>query len=53
MERKHYIDVTEIFRVLKGEKQYRMIKLALYFSMFMIVIYKSVSALHLTANILI
>lgn len=42
MDKKHYIDVTEIFRALSGEKKYRMIKLALYFAIFIVVIYKLV-----------
>ncbi|ONK81830.1 uncharacterized protein A4U43_C01F33300 [Asparagus officinalis] len=42
MERKHHIDVTEIFRVLNVEKKYRMVKLALYFIIFFIVIYSLV-----------
>lgn len=42
MDRKHYIDVTEIFRVLGEEKKYRMIKLVMYFCIFIIVIYKLV-----------
>uniref|UniRef100_A0A0D3HUU7 Uncharacterized protein n=1 Tax=Oryza barthii TaxID=65489 RepID=A0A0D3HUU7_9ORYZ len=31
MDRKHLVDVTEIFRQLNWEKKYRMIKLAFYF----------------------
>ncbi|KAJ6818521.1 protein cornichon-like protein 1-like isoform X2 [Iris pallida] len=42
MKKKHLVDVTEIFSVLNGEKKYRMIKLALYFSIFLIVIYRLV-----------
>ncbi|XP_020267670.1 protein cornichon homolog 1-like isoform X2 [Asparagus officinalis] len=42
MERKHHINVTEIFRVLNAEKKYRMIKLSLYLSIFVIIIYKIV-----------
>uniref|UniRef100_A0A0E0MMR9 Uncharacterized protein n=1 Tax=Oryza punctata TaxID=4537 RepID=A0A0E0MMR9_ORYPU len=32
MDRKHLVDVTEIFRQLNWEKKYRMIKLAFYFT---------------------
>nr|BAJ91707.1 predicted protein [Hordeum vulgare subsp. vulgare] len=39
MNRKHLIDVTEIFRQLHGEKKYRLIKLAFYFALFIISIY--------------
>jgi hypothetical protein len=38
--RKHLVDVTEIFRQLNGEKKYRMIKLAFYFCLFIITIYR-------------
>uniref|UniRef100_J3NDM6 Uncharacterized protein n=1 Tax=Oryza brachyantha TaxID=4533 RepID=J3NDM6_ORYBR len=41
MDRKHLVDVTEIFRQLNWEKKYRMIKLAFYFSLFIITIYRS------------
>jgi protein cornichon len=40
MARKHLVDVTEIFRQLNGEKKYRMIKLAFYFCLFIITIYR-------------
>jgi hypothetical protein len=40
MKRKHLVDVTEIFRQLHGEKKYRMIKLAFYFGLFIITIYR-------------
>lgn len=40
MDRKHLVDVTEIFRQLNWEKKYRMIKLAFYFSLFIITIYR-------------
>ncbi|XP_006664048.1 protein cornichon homolog 4-like [Oryza brachyantha] len=42
MDRKHLVDVTEIFRQLNWEKKYRMIKLAFYFSLFIITIYRLV-----------
>ncbi|XP_017698625.1 protein cornichon homolog 1-like [Phoenix dactylifera] len=42
MNRRHLIDVTEIFRLLHGEKKYRIIKLSIYFSIFVIVIYRLV-----------
>ncbi|WVZ90331.1 hypothetical protein U9M48_036640 [Paspalum notatum var. saurae] len=42
MARKHLVDVTEIFRQLNGEKKYRMIKLAFYFCLFIITIYRHV-----------
>uniref|UniRef100_A0A0E0RHP3 Cornichon family protein n=3 Tax=Oryza TaxID=4527 RepID=A0A0E0RHP3_ORYRU len=42
MDRKHLVDVTEIFRQLNWEKKYRMIKLAFYFSLFIITIYSEV-----------
>ncbi|KAJ0965114.1 hypothetical protein J5N97_026252 [Dioscorea zingiberensis] len=40
--RRHLIDVTEVFRHLNGEKKYRMVKLAFYFCLFLIVIYRLV-----------
>lgn len=43
MKRKHLIDVTEIFRLLNEEKKYRIIKLAFYCSIFIIVIYRYAS----------
>ncbi|XP_072971179.1 protein cornichon homolog 2-like [Typha angustifolia] len=42
MNSKHLIDVTEVFRLLNGEKKYRIIKLSCYFSLFIIVIYRLV-----------
>ncbi len=36
----HVVDVTEIFRELPREKKLRMIKLALYVFIFVVVIYK-------------
>ncbi|CAD6267751.1 unnamed protein product [Miscanthus lutarioriparius] len=42
LARKHLVDVTEIFRQLSGEKKYRMIKLAFYFCLFIITIYRLV-----------
>ncbi|OAY63278.1 Protein cornichon [Ananas comosus] len=40
MNKKHLIDVTEIFRQLNGEKKQRLIKLGFYLSLFVIVIYR-------------
>ncbi|KAJ6813440.1 protein cornichon-like protein 1-like isoform X2 [Iris pallida] len=42
MKKQHLMDVTEIFRVLNGEKKYRIIKLALYISIFLVVFYRLV-----------
>uniref|UniRef100_A0A804PRE2 Uncharacterized protein n=1 Tax=Zea mays TaxID=4577 RepID=A0A804PRE2_MAIZE len=42
LARKHLVDVTEIFRQLSDEKKYRMIKLAFYFCLFIITIYRLV-----------
>uniref|UniRef100_A0A0D9XZN3 Cornichon family protein n=1 Tax=Leersia perrieri TaxID=77586 RepID=A0A0D9XZN3_9ORYZ len=42
MDRKHLVDVTEIFRQLNWEKKYRMIKLAFYFTLFIITIYSKI-----------
>uniref|UniRef100_A0ACD5YJU8 Uncharacterized protein n=2 Tax=Avena sativa TaxID=4498 RepID=A0ACD5YJU8_AVESA len=42
MNRKHLVDVTEIFRQLHVEKKYRMIKLAFYFGLFIVTIYSLV-----------
>ncbi|KAI3984345.1 hypothetical protein MKX01_011299 [Papaver californicum] len=44
MERRHLIDVTEIFRLLNGEKKYRYVKLGFYLSLFCIVIFRLVRA---------
>uniref|UniRef100_A0A1D1XFY9 Protein cornichon 1 n=1 Tax=Anthurium amnicola TaxID=1678845 RepID=A0A1D1XFY9_9ARAE len=44
LRRKHLIDVTEIFSLLDGEKKYRLVKLAFYVSLFIIVIYRLVMA---------
>ncbi|XP_042496481.1 protein cornichon homolog 1-like [Macadamia integrifolia] len=43
MRRKHFIDVTEIFRLLNGEKKHRMVKLAFYLLLFFVVIYRLVA----------
>ncbi|ONM33586.1 Protein cornichon homolog 1 [Zea mays] len=40
LARKHLVDVTEIFRQLNGEKKYRTIKLAFYFCLFIVTIYR-------------
>ncbi|KAJ4794220.1 hypothetical protein LUZ62_045466 [Rhynchospora pubera] len=42
LKRRHLVDVTEIFRSLNSEKKYRIIKLALYVTLFVIVIYRLV-----------
>ncbi|KAF8403858.1 hypothetical protein HHK36_011964 [Tetracentron sinense] len=39
---KHLIDVTEIYRLLNGEKKYRIVKLIFYFVLFGIVIFRLV-----------
>ncbi|OEL36251.1 Protein cornichon-like protein 1 [Dichanthelium oligosanthes] len=52
MARKHLVDVTEIFRQLNGEKKYRMIKLAFYFCLFIITIYRFDFKLSFLVNIL-
>ncbi|MQL90373.1 hypothetical protein Taro_022972 [Colocasia esculenta] len=41
--RKHLVDVTEIFSLLSEEKKSRLIKLAFYVSMFIIIIYSATS----------
>lgn len=38
MKRQHLIDVTEVFRFLGAEKKYRLIKLAFYLLLFVVVI---------------
>lgn len=42
IKRKHLIDVTEVFRFLDVEKKYRIIKLAFYLFIFIIVVVRSV-----------
>lgn len=44
MERKHLIDVTEIFSLLNSEKKIRMVKLVFYLTLFFIVIYRLVAS---------
>eukprot|EP00268_Persea_americana_P047883 TRINITY_DN5019_c0_g1_i20.p1 TRINITY_DN5019_c0_g1~~TRINITY_DN5019_c0_g1_i20.p1 ORF type:complete len:150 (+),score=19.99 TRINITY_DN5019_c0_g1_i20:415-864(+) len=44
MQRKHLIDVTEIFSLLNGEKKIRMIKIALYLTLFIIILYRLVAS---------
>ncbi|PKA47301.1 Protein cornichon like 1 [Apostasia shenzhenica] len=41
-KRKHLMDVTEIFRQIDEQKKSRMVKLAFYFTMFILVIYRLV-----------
>ncbi|KAH0458349.1 hypothetical protein IEQ34_013664 [Dendrobium chrysotoxum] len=41
-KKKHLLDVTEIFRQIEGQKKYRIVKLAFYFTMFILVIYRLV-----------
>ncbi|KAF8396106.1 hypothetical protein HHK36_017718 [Tetracentron sinense] len=38
MKGKYLIDITEIFRLINGEKKYRTVKLAFYFVLIIIVI---------------
>ncbi|KAF6168302.1 hypothetical protein GIB67_018142 [Kingdonia uniflora] len=40
MNKKHLIDVTEIFRVLDNEKRYRLIKIGFYLVLFFFVLYR-------------
>ncbi|KAI4300736.1 hypothetical protein L6164_034076 [Bauhinia variegata] len=40
VKRQHLIDVTEVFRVLKDEKNYRIAKLALYLVLLMVTIFR-------------
>ncbi|KAA8518226.1 hypothetical protein F0562_015700 [Nyssa sinensis] len=42
MKRQHLIDVTEVFRFLSAEKKYRIIKLAFYLALFVIVVIRLV-----------
>ncbi|XP_052173478.1 protein cornichon homolog 1-like isoform X2 [Diospyros lotus] len=42
MNRQHLIDVTEVFRFLNAEKKYRIIKLAFYLLLFVLVIIRLV-----------
>ncbi|KAK9103011.1 hypothetical protein Sjap_020265 [Stephania japonica] len=42
MNRKHLIDVTEIFSVLNTEKKYRMIKIGFYLALFIVVLFRLV-----------
>lgn len=44
MKRQHLIDVTEVFRFLSAEKKYRIIKLAFYLLLFVLVIFRLVLA---------
>ncbi|KAM7524557.1 hypothetical protein LguiA_014459 [Lonicera macranthoides] len=41
MRRKHLIDVTEVFRFLRAEKQHRIIKLAFYLLLFTLIIIRT------------
>ncbi|KAL5719609.1 hypothetical protein ACHQM5_012420 [Ranunculus cassubicifolius] len=43
MDKKHLVDVTEIYRALEAEKKYRLVKLVLYLLLFFIVIYSLVA----------
>lgn len=40
MNKRHLVDVTEIFNLLGYEKKYRLMKLGFYLILFFIVIYK-------------
>lgn len=42
IKRKHLIDVTEVFRFVDREKKYRIIKLAFYLFIFIIVVVRFV-----------
>ncbi|KAK8628749.1 hypothetical protein V6N13_009332 [Hibiscus sabdariffa] len=42
--RKHLLDVTEIFRDLNTEKKYRFVKLAVYLLLFTVVLFRLLSA---------
>ncbi|XP_020959414.1 protein cornichon homolog 1 [Arachis ipaensis] len=42
MKRQHLLDVTEVFRVLKAEKKFRIVKLAFYLSVLIITIFRLV-----------
>lgn len=42
MKRQHLIDVTEVFRFLKAEKKYRVIKLSFYLVLLVLVIFRFV-----------
>lgn len=42
MKQQHLIDVTEVFRFLDGEKKYRLIKLAFYLILFVVVLIRFV-----------
>ncbi|XP_011625461.1 protein cornichon homolog 4 [Amborella trichopoda] len=44
LARRHLVDVTEIFRLLNGEKKYRMVKLAFYLTLFFVVMFRLVGA---------
>ncbi|XP_022151664.1 protein cornichon homolog 1-like isoform X1 [Momordica charantia] len=44
LKREHLIDVTEVFRVLKREKYFRLGKLIFYLLMFLIVIFRIIVA---------
>ena len=45
VKREHFIDVTEVFRVLNAEKKYRTTKLALYLMVFIVTIFRFVTPL--------
>ncbi|XVF75847.1 hypothetical protein PTKIN_Ptkin13bG0219800 [Pterospermum kingtungense] len=42
LNRKHLVDVTEIFRYLNSEKKYRFIKLGIYLLLFTVVLFRLV-----------
>eukprot|EP00268_Persea_americana_P047880 TRINITY_DN5019_c0_g1_i17.p1 TRINITY_DN5019_c0_g1~~TRINITY_DN5019_c0_g1_i17.p1 ORF type:complete len:149 (+),score=12.75 TRINITY_DN5019_c0_g1_i17:415-861(+) len=44
MQRKHLIDVTEIFRLLNDEKKIRLVKLVFYLTLLFITIYRLVAS---------
>lgn len=43
MKQQHLIDVTEVFRSLDAEKKYRLIKLAFYLVLFVVVLIRLAS----------
>ncbi|KAK1358024.1 Cornichon [Heracleum sosnowskyi] len=44
MKQQHLIDVTEVFRFLDAEKKYRLIKLAFYLILFVVVLIRTIGA---------
>ncbi|KAF1001743.1 protein cornichon homolog 2-like isoform X1 [Apium graveolens] len=44
MKQQHLIDVTEVFRFLDAEKKYRLIKLAFYLILFVVVLIRTIDS---------